>query len=222
MAISTNATGAQKYQANGASYSQSSVITVAAGSNTVLLVVLIRADVANDVTAGVSATWNGVAMTQLISGGLTNKNAIIFGLRNPATGNNTLAFSWTNTAADNFIDAIAYDGVDVTNNGTAFPHTATVSGVGTLAVTSATGNKVVGAIVGNSNVATLGTTLLYDNTHGSVVNASAETDNGAASVTVGMVSGNANGICGVDVAAAAGGGGRTAIVIPGPHGPMVI
>lgn len=210
--VTLNALGLEVYQANGASLDYSGVngITVLAGTNTALIVVLQRAHATNDVTAGIALTWDTAggsptnqAMTLLatISAGVTTV-AQIWGLRNPTVGNKTLHVAWTNVASDNFIAAIAFDHVNVgVNDATAFPHTATANSVGSISVTTTAGNMVVGSIDNQGPAATLlGNQIYRDVTNGSLHNAAGDyilATSGTA--TVGVSSGSANNIVGVDV-----------------------
>lgn len=207
-AVTVNATGSEKFQALGASLSYTG-ITVAAGTNTALLCVLQRAAGVLDVTAGVSFTWDSggtnQAMTQLATANFMSiQLAQIWGLRAPTTGNKTLAVAWTNAAADNFVACVAFDHVLQTNDGAAFPHTTSNNaGASNVAVTSVSGNVVVGSMVGtDAGTAALGTTIYNDITNGALVNAAADyLFSTTTSTTVGMVANGTDAIVGVDVQA---------------------
>lgn len=132
-------------------------ITVGAGSNRALIIVVTINDSTLSPPTGVSATWDsGVtnqAMTLLVSNADVpdnNNPVFIFGLRNPASGNKTLNISWTNSNTI-ALNAISFTGVDQTSDGTAFPHTATSNNAGgalSIAVTSAVGNWTIAGIAG--------------------------------------------------------------------------
>ncbi len=209
--VTINATGTETFQNLGASLNYTG-ITVAAGTNSALVCVLQRASAALDVTTGVAMTWDSGGSNQSLSllasqGQFTNAQAaqvwgyVSAGGSSLTTGNKTLAVAWTNVAADNFIACMAFDHVMQTNNAAAFPHTATALVSTSVAVTSAVGNKVIGSI-GNPQGGTslLGTSIYYDVTNGSLVNAAADYDVGASSVNVGLVSLTASQLAGVDIA----------------------
>lgn len=208
MAVAVDATGTKKYQSANTSFSNATVITVGSGN---ALVVVVNFGYGGTAPASVTATWNGVSMTSLASIDRTGGGAssYVFGLRSPASGAQTLALSWSNSA-EIFIDAISFTGVDVTNDGTAFPHTATqnILVAETVSVTSAVGNYVVASESPASGAATAtGTQLYKDASSGSFINAMANYDVGAASVSIGTTGGNTTIIiAAVDVGAAAGGG----------------
>lgn len=181
--------------------------TVASGSNRAIVLTL---NFGGAVT-GISATWDqggtNQAMTSLAVSTGGGHCSAIFGLRAPTVvTNGTLRVSWT-TTSEVFIDAIAFSGVDQTSDAAAFPHTATGNNVATLTVTSATGNMVVGCEAsGTSQGTTTGTLIYDDHASGAIINAMAQYDNGAASVSIGNSTiGNSN-LAAVDVAAAAAGG----------------
>ncbi len=202
--VTIDATGVKKFKSSSTSFSDATVITVGSGN---ALIVTIAFGYVVTPPSSVTCTWSGASMTKLASidnsGGTAFDSVYIFGIRNPAAGANTLALSWSN-AAEIFVDAISFSGVNVTSDGTAFPHTATQdSGIGlTVAVTSAVGNYVVASEAPNSGSTTLtGTTLFFDNSSGALINAGANYDNGAASVNIGAATGNnAMIIAAVDVA----------------------
>jgi hypothetical protein len=88
---------------------------------------------------GQSVTWNCVPMSLVIGISGAGFSSQIWGLANPASGNNTLVIPWTG-GQKVFAAAISFTGVD---QSTPFPHTASANSVATVNVTSATGNKVV-------------------------------------------------------------------------------
>jgi hypothetical protein len=210
--LTVNANGVSKFQANGASFSGSGLINVKAGTHTALLVVVTRADGANsNLDAGVTVTWDAggsnQTMTLIASKYVTvshtkDRVAQIWGLRAPTVGDKTLSITWTNAAADNLIQAVAFDGVEQASDGAAFPHSNNGASVTTIAVTSAVGNFVVGAICDSNGVdIPLPTSIGYDVVSNTVANSGAQYIVGAASTTVGMTAAVAQAICGVDVQA---------------------
>lgn len=212
MTVSVDATGTKSYFTSSTSVNYTG-LTVGSGSNRALVVSL-EFDT-NGTVSGISATWdNGgtnQSMTQLafIDNGGTRPSAL-FGLVNPTSGNKTLHVSWT-TATPVFVVGMSFAGVVQTSAATAFPHQATNTNVATVSVTSATGNMVMGsAATGGSLAGITGTTIYSDNTSGSIINAFANYDNGAASVTIGEGS-SVDTIVATDIAAATGGGGFTPV-----------
>lgn len=94
-AITHNASGTLFAQTtNAASPFNSTSLTIAAGSDIYLIC---GVGSRNGTLPGVAMTWNGVSMTLLNSQTepTWNNTAYIFGLANPATGNQTASLSWT-------------------------------------------------------------------------------------------------------------------------------
>lgn len=129
--------------------------TVGSNSNRALFAIVAFRSTGYTVTA---VTWNGVAMTQIGSklaagGGEIN----LFGLINPATGNQTLSATWTGGSATVTLGAVSLYNVNQT---TAWQNNGTDTGTGTSAsstVTSANGNAVVVGHL-NDNATTTGIT----------------------------------------------------------------
>lgn len=205
MTVTVNATGTKSYQASGVNYTG---ITVAAGSNRALVLALCF-DIGSNPSA-VAATWDSggsnQAMTLIASRNATNngKSSYLFGLVAPATGNLNLLISWTG-GANVFAAAMAFNGVDQTGGVTSFPHS-TSGTTATLTVTSATGNKVMACEASTVAQGTSTGTLIYDDhVSGAIINAMAQHDDGAASVSIGNTGSNSS-IVATDIAAAAAGG----------------
>lgn len=95
-------------------------ITVAAGSNRLLVVGVHWGGNADNTTTPTSRalTWNGVAMTEAKFQSVTTsapfEHTGLYTLVNPATGAQTLAGSWTG-AVDAYVFAICFDGADQTD-----------------------------------------------------------------------------------------------------------
>lgn len=192
MAVVIDATGTKKYKSASTSFSNATVITIATGNALVVTTVF---GYSGSAPTGLTCTWNSVPMTLLCQQdrALGGASVAVFGLRSPASGAQTLALSWTNNA-EIFVDAISFTGVDTTSDAAAFPHQATQdAGVAqTVAVTSAVGNYVVACESPNVSGSTLtGTTLYFDASSGSFVNAGSNYDVGAATVNIGLASGGA-------------------------------
>jgi hypothetical protein len=93
----------------------------------------------------------------------------LFGLRNPASGSQTLNVQATNTASDNFVNCISFSNVNPANDGAAFPNTAGAASASTVDVTSASGHIVVaGYFMAGGTF--LGTTILNDSSSGVLLN----------------------------------------------------
>lgn len=174
--------------------------------------------------ASITATYNGVAMTQITgtntgtNGGCTCSGAI-YGLLAPASGSHTLTISWTGST-EAHITAVSFSGVDQTSIAVAFPHgtffvanTATASPIPSTAtpVTSATGNMVVGA--GSEQVsawgAISGTTIASDSSTGPQLTYASNYTTGAATVspTFAFTGTSVQMYLATDVLASGGGGG---------------
>jgi hypothetical protein len=115
--------------------------TVGSGSNRVLIATLMGA---SDRSAE-AVTWNGVSMTLISRQTVATGAAInVFGLKNPASGNQTLAASWTGgSAGDTVLGAASFADVDQT---TAWQNVGTDTATSTSAssvVTTASGNMAV-------------------------------------------------------------------------------
>ncbi len=184
MTLTLNATGTEQYHAAATSFDYTGM-TVAAGSNTALMLVL---SFGSGSVTGIAAHWDSAggnqAMTQLVASSSGVVTCAIFGLVAPATGNKTLHINWTGSA-EIFVDAVAFDGADQTGGATTFPNSQTGAG-STITLSSATGNKAVGCQGGAAAQGTAtGTQLYKDESSGSVINAMAEYDDGSASLAIG-------------------------------------
>jgi hypothetical protein len=123
-----------------------------------------------------TATWNGVALTNIISASSSDglSFAYLFGLAGPATGNHTLAMSWTNSS-DWLVDAVSFSGVNQTGGATTFKNTNSVQATLTsgaaepITITSPTGDMGVASYAtstGSYNTTSNTGTLVYsDNTN---------------------------------------------------------
>lgn len=150
MAVTLNATGTLTTSGAGSTSMNYVGITVAAGSNRVLLAFIAFDQLAATLPDPVTASWGGQSMTLIGSKAVTSHAGTLiymFGLVAPATGNQTLAVAWTNSL---FIGccAVAFNGADQTGGATTFPNSQTSTGTtgatNTVNVTSAVGDVVVG------------------------------------------------------------------------------
>ena len=199
--VAIDALGTKVYKAASTLFSNSTVITVGSGN---ALVITVSFGYSGSAPTSVSCTWNGVPATNLSSKDFTGGGAssYVFGLRSPASGAQTLALNWTNSA-EVFVDAISFTGVDVTNDATAFPVAGRVTDDNaspTVAVSSGAGHYVVAAqCPGSSSTTFTGTTLYFDNSSGTFINAATNYDVGSATVNIGITSaGNAK-LAAIDV-----------------------
>lgn len=142
-------------------------ITVASGSDRVLVAVLNWGSNSTGTPGSRAATWNGVSMSEaaFVSGtsGSRTESVGIYVLVNPATGAQTLAASWTGSL-DCYCSAICFDGADQTT-GIDAGNTATASSGLTLNVTGTSdGATVASHIRDGSEPAGAGTgnTLFWD------------------------------------------------------------
>lgn len=206
MAVTLNGSvGTKVYQS--AVTTKDFTFTVSSGSNLALIVTLNF----GSIVSGVSITWDqggtNQAMTQLV-GQFAAAPSVIFGLRNPAVGTLTGRVSWT-VVSEVFIEPTCWAGVNQSSDGAAFPNSAnSASGTSasTINVTSATGDIVVGCESSTISQGTSTGTLLFDDhASGAIINAMAQYDSGASSVTIGN-SGSNSSLAAIDIAAAAGGG----------------
>lgn len=126
--------------AGGTSFSDTN-LTIGASANALIVLLSTGGD-----SSTPTVTWNGVALTLLVQTVSTGVNgyAGIFGMINPATGNHTLAGSWTNSN-DAFIVGVSFSGVNTTSLAAAFPNTG--SNTGTSTTMSVTTASSVGDIV---------------------------------------------------------------------------
>lgn len=213
MSVAFDAKATAAVKVTGATTATNNNLTISAGlTNSVLVASIVVIGAA--VISLPSMTWNGVAMTQIgsVAGG-GSCQVFLFGLRNPASGNNALVANWT-TASQILLDGLSFQGVDQTNDATAFQHansaTGTTSGAASVTITSAVGNYVYGghAIASGANItATSGTNIYIDNTGGA--NDGAEHyDVGAASVAMAATIASSTNWAsvGIDIVAAAAGG----------------
>jgi hypothetical protein len=194
--VTVNATGSFLYGALGTSQTYTG-LTIAAGSNTVL-VVSVGWDIgssAGTTPTGLSMVWDSgganQALTRIITsdpGTNTGWHSELWGLVGPVVGNKTLALSWT-TAAHPFLVGMAYDGVNQTGGATSFPGAVSALSGNTLTVSSAASDIVMCSGVSNSDPLTiLGTTIYNDAAHTNYAFASRMA--GAASVTIGCTGGS--------------------------------
>lgn len=161
MAVAVDATGTALTGSGVANTTLSYTgITVGVGANRALIFEVYWTGGAGAAPTGITMTWdNGgtnQAMTLLATSGTFQTNNVIqvWGLRNPTSGNKTLAGAWTN--ANGFTcDAKSFTGVDQVSDATAFPtanrnNATSTSTAAALTITSATSNWTV-ATVGSLN-----------------------------------------------------------------------
>lgn len=128
----------------------------------------------------------------------------LFALRNPTSGNKTLAFSWT-TADFPTVEAMSLTGVEQSNDANAFKNfsgaTGTTAAVSTT-VTSAVGDMVIGGY-SCENFTSMNGTVVFSDTTSNGADSAGNRQAGAATVTV-TGNGNASNnkaVAGFDVSA---------------------
>lgn len=174
-------------------------LTVGSGANRALVAVMTFSAVAQSCPpTALAVTWNGTSLASIIaannSNDATNPCVVLYGLVNPASGNNTLAASWTG-ARDAAIAGISYTGVNQTGGATSFPNSNSASsGAGTstassVTITSSTQNAVVGGHVSNgAGFTSVSGTQVYRISAGlGFVSVAANRDVGAATVVLSTV-----------------------------------
>ena len=163
-------------------------------------------------TSGV--TYNSVALTSRWSDSRNWTAASAWSLVAPATGSNTVAITLSATEDTEFGQAISYTGVDQTTpHGTAQIANGSSTTPAVPAVTSASGEVVVGFIMTSSTTITTGAGQTAEISDVNFASDSAQTDSepGAASVTFTWTTEDTQWTVGaipIKPAAAAGGTGR--------------
>lgn len=159
------------------------------------------------------AHWDSTGTNQLMTslGTVSSTGGqgrlVLFGLRNPTSGNHTFGLSWT-VAAQAAMFGISFTGVDQTSDAIAFPHFNSATGSSTapsVVITSATGDITIGQITASAGtISSVNNTSLYITSN--FVPTAMNRGTGAATVTHSGVFGVSEpwAICGVDVAAAVG------------------
>jgi hypothetical protein len=170
--VSLNAAGTKLYQASGTSLSYTG-LTIAAGTN-IALVVEVLWDSSSTFGTGMSMTWNGVALGFIgtnydTAGGNRHE---LWGLVNPATGNRTLAMSWTGSVPV-FVSTVAFNNVDQTGGTFTFENM-DFSVASSLTLGSNTTDMLVSTVSGSAGMAAGSLTPIFiDTSSGAVINAAA-------------------------------------------------
>jgi hypothetical protein len=185
-------------------------VTVSAGTN-IALTLQVLFDGGSSATTVSTATWDAAGANQALSvvnPGLSipGSNIETWALINPTPGTNKTITITTSSSLPIFTEACVWTGVNQTGGATSFPHTANaISGNQTVTISSSTGNLVLAGGNPGAGAIISGTKIFFDNTTGSVINAYANYDNGAASVVIGSNSVSTI-ISATDIQAAGGGG----------------
>lgn len=196
---------------SGASPLNCSNLTVAAGTNTVLVCA---------VTASVAATspvvkWDNAGTPQtmtLITGATTSGAgfgaAQLYGLVAPHTGAAQANYTWVG-GGNGYIGCTAYDGADQTGGATTFPNGTSATGTSTttsVTITSAVGNIVEAVHTNLTLTSSCSAIQLWLNTAGAQ-DSCANRGVGAATTTMTSSIGSSNwGAAGADIKAAAAAG----------------
>ena len=170
-------------------------ITVGSGLDRALVVSLNFGIVGGTPPTGISVVWDSggtnQAMTQIVSGANAAGQAELWGLVNPASGNKTLAVSWTNNA-ECFVVAVSFTEVLQTGGAVTFPNSAVQNVSATdpkITITSASRHMVMGTMLTGAAVGTLLGTQIYKDNGGAIVDAGATYQAGAATRDVGWTGG---------------------------------
>jgi hypothetical protein len=142
-------------------------ITIAAGSNRLLVAVVSWCKRNGEFPVGRSVTWNSVSMTEVAY----NENAStmscgIYTLIAPDTGSQTLAVSWTNTGNSNqdvYMGAVCFDNVQQSSNGINAAHTVQNEDDDSVTITSDTNGATVAICSTDSGNPTMNQTKIFDN-----------------------------------------------------------
>ena len=135
-----------------------------------------------------SVTWNGVSLALINS--LQSAGTLgmvqLWGMVNPAAGNNNLVITWTGGASNLIIDAESWSNVDQTGGVTSFPNSTTNSGTSitsTITINTTTGNACVALHCNTSDdaITALSNTTLYINSAGPLFPESGANDNNGSS-----------------------------------------
>jgi hypothetical protein len=194
--VTVNATGTKLYQGTLVTSLNYTGLTIAAGTNTALVVV-VDWDTAGTTPTGMTMVWDSggtnQSVTRIVTSDVGSGGAVeLWGLVNPTVGNKTLALSWTTTSRV-FVAGMAFDGVDQTGGATSFPNSVHNASATSLTVTSTGGHIVIAGATsggGPGGFGTIsGTTIFSDSISGSFINSFANYDTGAGSVSIGSSAG---------------------------------
>ena len=159
-----NGTGGNNQACDDVTTCTSTTGVTLGGSATCIVGMLVFASQgANTIPTGITMTWNGVAMTAGPSAasqsGADYALSVLFYLTNPATGQQVLSASWTNSN-DSYMSAISFTGtatsacVNATNNITATQATS-------LAITSTTDGATVANFAVDGSIPTMNQTAIW-------------------------------------------------------------
>lgn len=191
--------------------------TVGTLSNGALVAVVTGQGGAN--MSAMTAKWDPVganqSMTQIVtvSGASTGLQVFIFGLRNPTAGpSKVIRVAWTGLGSIGVVGC-TWEGVDQTNDATAFPNFNSASataatGPTSVTITSATGDAVMAGHSSNQNFTAVNNTSIFLDNTGAAYAMAANRASGAATVALtASYTGSATwASAGTDIAAAAAGG----------------
>ena len=168
--------GTNQYTAVAATSISSTGMTVGVGATLLVAIAVIN----GPNTGSMAATWNSVAMAIAAVIQVTGMTIAIFTLVNPASGNKTLASSWTGSF-NGYLSSISFTGTDTV---TGYKSADSVTGSGasqaneSLVVNTGSTGATVAALGDNSGVITVSTqTSIFANTQSA--------PNGAASYGLG-------------------------------------
>lgn len=206
MAVAIDAIGTE-VTSNSVATKSLTTLTVGSGANRALIVGMTLQSTATAVTVHWDTAGTNQSMTLIGSKAAASVCTVyLFGLVAPTSGNKTLTASWTGTS-DVTLAAVAFTGVNQTGGVTSFAHftSAAATGVPSLAVTSATGDWVIGCLANSSGAfSTVGNTSWYLDNAPNNFSAAGNYATGAATVTLTATPSVAYCYAGVDVVQASG------------------
>jgi hypothetical protein len=157
---------------------------------------------------GLTATWNGVAMSQIVTHNTATAGVgrvDLWGLIAPASGNQTLALSWTGSS-NVTVDACSWSNVKQTGGATSFPNSAGAQGTtatSTITITSASGHAVMAGHVAGSPSPTItavnNTQVFIDNVFNVATAGNRAAGSGSVTMTSTLSSGFNWGVVGTDI-----------------------
>ena len=169
VALDANASSVATSAANITTITNSN-LTVGSGSNRCLVAQFISYNSSNSTISGLAMTWNGTAMTQIgtttVFDGTNVLSVYLFGLVNPASGNNSAVATWTNNSNNTALNVTSFTGCNQTGGTTTFAHFNSQSEVNfsdpvSLPVVSPSGNLAIDVAVSSGGLSAPTQTQLF-------------------------------------------------------------
>ena len=194
MAVAIDSNPGTSQSANSNTINDYSGFTMGTGVSNPALVALVAWDNTGGITVS-SVQWDIAGTPQsltLITGTTASNGATssaLYGRIGTITAGNKTVRLTLSAAGNSYISLISFSGVDQTGGATSFPNGTTNTGSSTaasVAITSATGNAVVGAgCEATAGTITVDHTTVYNNVAGASVNGWGNEAAGATTVTLG-------------------------------------